>query len=170
MPKEPTDARSRFAQRLRAIRIPRGFKTARSFARALGIDENRYTRYERAEVEPDLQLLLRMCELLRATPNDLLCDTIGSPPIDSRMADGFAEAPAAGFESSAPSKAPPAASPTTARSSPRPPRRRHTPRDRSAGWRGTRTDRRWRARTGARSAATSLWPITRPDWPRGGWP
>ncbi len=108
MSKEPTDARSRFAQRLRAIRIPRGFKTARSFARALGIDENRYTRYERAEVEPDLQLLLRMCELLRATPNDLLCDTIGSPPVDSRMAYGFADAPAAGFESSAPSKAPPA--------------------------------------------------------------
>jgi transcriptional regulator with XRE-family HTH domain len=100
MSKEPTDARSRFAQRLRAIRIPRGFKTARSFARALGIDENRYTRYERAEVEPDLQLLLRMCELLRATPNDLLCDTIGSTPIDSRMPYGFSDAPAANFEPS----------------------------------------------------------------------
>lgn len=96
MSKEPTDARSRFAHRLRAIRIPRGFKTARSFARALGIDENRYTRYERAEVEPDLQLLLRICELLKATPNDLLCDTIGSSPAMAPY--GFSETPATNFE------------------------------------------------------------------------
>ncbi len=96
MSKDPTDARSRFAHRLRAIRIPRGFKTARSFARALGIDENRYTRYERAEVEPDLQLLLRICELLKATPNDLLCDTIGSS--SAMIPHGFAEVPAQSFE------------------------------------------------------------------------
>ncbi len=96
MSKDPTDARSRFAHRLRAIRIPRGFKTARSFARALGIDENRYTRYERAEVEPDLQLLLRICELLKATPNDLLCDTIGSSA--AMMPYGFSEAPGQNFE------------------------------------------------------------------------
>jgi transcriptional regulator with XRE-family HTH domain len=101
MSKEPTDARSRFAHRLRAIRIPRGFKTARSFAKALGIDENRYTRYERAEVEPDLQLLLRICELLKATPNDLLCDTIGSSPALAPY--GFSETPGMGFE--APAKA-----------------------------------------------------------------
>lgn len=92
MAKEPTDARSRFAQRLRAIRIPRGYKTARSFAQALGIDENRYTRYERAEVEPDLQLLLRICELLKATPNDLLCDTIGAPQMAGPQPYGFADA------------------------------------------------------------------------------
>ncbi len=98
MAKEPTDARNRFAQRLRAIRIPRGFKTARSFARALGIDENRYTRYERAEVEPDLQLLMRICELLKATPNDLLCDTIGAAPVAGTMHYGFSDTAAASFE------------------------------------------------------------------------
>ena len=42
---------------------------ARNFARALGIEENRYTRYERAEVEPTLTLIHRMCELLEASPN-----------------------------------------------------------------------------------------------------
>lgn len=110
MAKEPTDARNRFAQRLRAIRIPRGFKTARSFAKALGIDENRYTRYERAEVEPDLQLLLRMCELLKATPNDLLCDTIGSPPVDATIPYGFADRPAAHFEAGPRAKTAPDAS------------------------------------------------------------
>jgi len=96
MVKKNSDARARFAQRLRAIRIPRGYKTARSFATALDIDENRYTRYERAEVEPDLQLLMRMCGLLGATPNDLLCDTIGMQPIEVDMPPGFSERAAGG--------------------------------------------------------------------------
>jgi transcriptional regulator with XRE-family HTH domain len=65
-------ARQDFARRLRELRVPRGFKTARSLARALEIDENRYTRYERAEVEPDLALIRRICETLRVTPNELL--------------------------------------------------------------------------------------------------
>jgi transcriptional regulator with XRE-family HTH domain len=75
---------------LKAIRVPKGYRTARSFARALDIDENRYTRYERAEVEPSLDLLLRICELLGATPNDLLCDYIGTPATIQGTA-GFAE-------------------------------------------------------------------------------
>jgi len=41
------------------------------FARALGIDENRYTRYERAEVEPDLTMLMRICSTLEISPNEL---------------------------------------------------------------------------------------------------
>ena len=70
--------RTTFAKRLKALRIPRGFSTARSFANALEIDENRYTRYERAEVEPDLSLLVKMCSLLEVTPNDLLDTSVGS--------------------------------------------------------------------------------------------
>lgn len=97
MAKKNSDIRARFAQRLRAIRIPRGYKTARSFAEALEIDENRYTRYERAEVEPDLQLMMRICSLLNATPNDLLCDTIGAPPIELEMPYGFAEHGSGGY-------------------------------------------------------------------------
>jgi transcriptional regulator with XRE-family HTH domain len=101
MAKKNSDARTRFAQRLRAIRIPRGYKTARSFAEALNIDENRYTRYERAEVEPDLQLLMRMCGLLGATPNDLLCDLIGAPPVDIEMPYGFSERAGSGYQTAA---------------------------------------------------------------------
>lgn len=67
-----SDARLHFAERLRMLRIPRGFRTARSFAKALSIDENRYTRYERAEVEPDLGLIRRICALLAVTPDELL--------------------------------------------------------------------------------------------------
>jgi len=66
--------RQRFAQRLRALRVPRGYKTARSLADDLGIHENRYTRYERAEVEPDIATLMAICRRLEVTPNDLLCE------------------------------------------------------------------------------------------------
>jgi transcriptional regulator with XRE-family HTH domain len=69
---QATGTRSVFAKRLKELRVPRGFKTARKLAQTLGIDENRYTRYERAEVEPDLGLLMKICEVLGVTPNDLL--------------------------------------------------------------------------------------------------
>jgi len=54
------------------LRVQKGFATARQFALALGIEENRYTRYERAEVEPSLTVLLKICETLRVSPNELL--------------------------------------------------------------------------------------------------
>jgi transcriptional regulator with XRE-family HTH domain len=73
----PPKARARFASQLRRLRVQKGFTTARQFAGAIGIDENRYTRYERAEVEPSLTVLLKICETLGATPNDLL--NFGSP-------------------------------------------------------------------------------------------
>jgi len=66
------EVRSRFAKRLKSMRTQRGFGRARYFARSLGIEENRYTRYERAEVEPNLTLIHKMCETLRVSPNELL--------------------------------------------------------------------------------------------------
>src|SRR6188474_203035 len=66
------EVRSQFAQRLKSLRTQRGFDRARYFARSLGIEENRYTRYERAEVEPNLTLIHKMCETLRVSPNELL--------------------------------------------------------------------------------------------------
>jgi transcriptional regulator with XRE-family HTH domain len=64
--------RAEFAKRLKDIRVRSGFLRARYFARSLGIEENRYTRYERAEVEPSLTLIHRMCEILRVSPNELM--------------------------------------------------------------------------------------------------
>ena len=66
------EVRSQFAKRLKTMRTQRGFDRARYFARSLGIEENRYTRYERAEVEPSLTLIHKMCETLRVSPNELL--------------------------------------------------------------------------------------------------
>jgi transcriptional regulator with XRE-family HTH domain len=66
------EVRSQFAQRLKNLRTQRGFDRARYFAKSLGIEENRYTRYERAEVEPSLTLIHKMCETLRVSPNELL--------------------------------------------------------------------------------------------------
>src|SRR5262245_59735000 len=64
--------RAQFAQRLRTLRAQRGFERARHFAKALGIEENRYTRYERAEVEPNHTLIYEICQKLAVTPNELL--------------------------------------------------------------------------------------------------
>jgi len=70
-PLAPT-VRTEFAKRLRVLRAERGYERARHFAKALGIEENRYTRYERAEVEPSLTLIHAICHKLGVTPNELL--------------------------------------------------------------------------------------------------
>lgn len=66
------EVRTEFAKRLREMRLQSGFPRARYFAKSLGIEENRYTRYERAEVEPSLTLIHKMCETLGVSPNELL--------------------------------------------------------------------------------------------------
>lgn len=83
------DVRWQFAKRLKDLRVQNGFLRARYFANSLGIEENRYTRYERAEVEPNLSLIHKMCETLRVSPNELLgfAEYAGPGPA------GFAEAP-----------------------------------------------------------------------------
>jgi transcriptional regulator with XRE-family HTH domain len=82
------EVRSQFAKRLKAMRMQSGFQRARYFAKSLGIEENRYTRYERAEVEPSLTLIHKICEVLRVSPNELL----GFP--EQRPGPGFAESQA----------------------------------------------------------------------------
>ena len=66
------EVRTDFAKRLKDMRQQKGFPRARYFAKTLGVEENRYTRYERAEVEPSLTLIHKMCEVLQVTPNQLL--------------------------------------------------------------------------------------------------
>jgi transcriptional regulator with XRE-family HTH domain len=88
------EVRSEFAKRLKTMRTQRGFPRARYFAKTLGIEENRYTRYERAEVEPSLTLIHKMCEVLEVTPNQLLGFTGRRLP---QPVQGFAEEPAEGL-------------------------------------------------------------------------
>jgi transcriptional regulator with XRE-family HTH domain len=64
--------RRELSKRLRVLRVARGYDTARAFARALQIKEDRYTRWERAETEPDITNILRICQVLNVDPNELL--------------------------------------------------------------------------------------------------
>jgi transcriptional regulator with XRE-family HTH domain len=73
------------------MRVQNGFLRARYFAKSLGIEENRYTRYERAEVEPSLTLIHKMCEILRVSPNVLM----GFAEYEGAPAVAFAEAASA---------------------------------------------------------------------------
>ena len=65
-------AKVEFARRLRAARAAAGFDTACSLAQRIGIEQNRYTRYERAEVEPNLDTLRRLCAALGVSSSDLI--------------------------------------------------------------------------------------------------
>jgi len=93
MPKGiPTSTTKRFAHQLRAARLAKGVKTAREFAKMLRMNENRYTRYERAEVEPDLATLVQICEALNITPDKLLCATAGPEHnLEGNAQPGFSE-------------------------------------------------------------------------------
>jgi transcriptional regulator with XRE-family HTH domain len=83
--------RDRFASRLRRLRQERGFSAARHFAQTLGIPENRYTRYERGDSEPDLDDLYLFFEHLPASPNELFGVASGTPRLDDPP--GFAAGP-----------------------------------------------------------------------------
>lgn len=87
---------SAFAIRLKQLRVLRGFRTARAFAQALEIDENRYTRWERGEVEPSVVMLARMAEVLNL-PVDILVSggdvAAGLPPPFAAPGAGVRVAP-----------------------------------------------------------------------------
>ena len=70
-----------FAQRLKAAREGAGFETAKDFAQALGVEENRYRHWERGSAQPDLAMLTRITRLLKIEPNELL-------PLAYRRKDG----------------------------------------------------------------------------------
>ncbi len=60
-----------FAKRLRERAGELGLSDA-EVARRVGLDERRYGHYVRATREPDFATLLRICDVLDVTPNDLL--------------------------------------------------------------------------------------------------
>lgn len=61
-----------FGRRLRQMRKDRGYTRAREFAELIGTEENTLTRWERGETEPSLEILLRICQVLGTSPNELL--------------------------------------------------------------------------------------------------
>lgn len=60
-----------FSKRLKSARAAAGFETAKEFAEALGVEENRYRHWERGSAQPDLAMLTRITRLLKIEPNDL---------------------------------------------------------------------------------------------------
>jgi transcriptional regulator with XRE-family HTH domain len=68
------------ASRLRLLRARAGIETARKMAEEIGENENTYTRWERAETEPSISQILRICRVLGCTPNDLLLRARGIVP------------------------------------------------------------------------------------------
>ena len=82
-----TTIASQFGKRLRDLREAKGFAAARHFARALGIPENRYTRYERGVSEPNIDLIYRICSTLAISPDELFAAK------GNRDAPGFSSGP-----------------------------------------------------------------------------
>jgi transcriptional regulator with XRE-family HTH domain len=70
-----------FAQRIRERARELGLSDA-EVARRVGLSERRYGYYATGEREPNLATLVRICEVLAATPNDLLLAQ-GKPPAQS---------------------------------------------------------------------------------------
>lgn len=72
MADESTPFSRAFGKRLRTIRKAEGYKKARQFAEVLGVEENTLTTWERGTRTPKLDMVLRICQVLRKEPNDLL--------------------------------------------------------------------------------------------------
>lgn len=61
-----------FGKRLKDARIAAGYRSAQKAAETLGLEPATYRTYERGSSLPNLEVLTRICELFRVTPNDLL--------------------------------------------------------------------------------------------------
>jgi transcriptional regulator with XRE-family HTH domain len=72
-----------FAQRIRERARELGLSDA-EVARRAGLSERRYGYYATGEREPNLATLVRICEVLDATPNDLLLPGGKAPPRSKR--------------------------------------------------------------------------------------
>jgi transcriptional regulator with XRE-family HTH domain len=63
--------RRNFALRLKSLRQLR-YRTATEFAQILGIEAQRYMKWEKGAAEPSFSWLLRVCQMLGCTPDFLL--------------------------------------------------------------------------------------------------
>ena len=61
-----------FAKELRKARLRAGFRSAQGFAEKIGLEPHTYRKYERGNTHPNFEVLVRICENLGVTPNDLL--------------------------------------------------------------------------------------------------
>lgn len=74
-------ARRAFAQRLVAARRLAGYDTQEAAAAALGMPEaETYRRWERAETEPSIAILLKICNVFNVTADQLIRGTVPIRP------------------------------------------------------------------------------------------
>lgn len=85
-----------FGERLREERKKK-YRFAGQFAEVLGMEPPRYRRYERGEVEPDIELLVRVCDLLDISVSHLIPTRVDSE-ILAKLAALSGEAPKGGSE------------------------------------------------------------------------
>jgi transcriptional regulator with XRE-family HTH domain len=72
-----------FAQRIRERARELGLSDA-EVARRAGLSERRYSYYATGEREPNLATLVAICQVLVATPNDLLLPDANPPALSDR--------------------------------------------------------------------------------------
>lgn len=73
-----------FGKRLKQARMRANYRSAEQAAHALGLEPPTYRTYERGSSLPNIEVLIRICELFKITPNDLLPDADTSRDDPSR--------------------------------------------------------------------------------------
>jgi DNA-binding XRE family transcriptional regulator len=81
----PARVRKQFAERLRQARSIK-FGTMAEFARELGVEEETYRRWERAETEPNLANLIRILALTNVSAEFLVAGRIPPPETRAKLA------------------------------------------------------------------------------------
>lgn len=75
-----TASETSIGERARAARVRLGLNQS-EVAERVGISNEVYGRFERGSVTPRLKTLLKVCDVLRVTPNDLLLGAEPSPTL-----------------------------------------------------------------------------------------
>lgn len=76
-----------FADRLRAARTLAGFQTHKEAAAALGIEAERYRRWERAETEPSIDILEKISVVFAVSLDTLIKGRAAREPETFRVRD-----------------------------------------------------------------------------------
>jgi transcriptional regulator with XRE-family HTH domain len=69
-----------FGRRVKRARIAAEYPSAEQAAHDLGLEPPTYRTYERGSSLPNIEVLLRICDLFKVTPNDLLIDEATRQP------------------------------------------------------------------------------------------
>ena len=72
------DAKPQFAARLAQVRLHAGHKHKKSFAGAIGVEDETYNRWERGETEPGIAVLTRIHQLTGVSLDYLVAGNLNS--------------------------------------------------------------------------------------------